>query len=303
MSTDMRDDLTRYLRASEALTRTADEVEELGRSEAVETYRSQMDLLGRRLQTNPRAFREIFIADGMGAVAAEFRQPELSAEFTDTLWAKLLAGNDASLVLMRFIWNLPLGAKRKFIRALDVHLSQRYPVFAGLSRGWPANASIPPYVREPEERSEDFELVNQGYLGYLSLGYTQREVDLLVWLEALRDKQCADKPCQLGELLAGRNEPKGGCPVQVAIPDMMALLGTGHFREAMDLIESINPLPNVTGRVCPQELQCQSVCAHSGRPIEIGQLEWFLPQRERLVNPDGNTAKYAGVPDPWQVAT
>ena len=46
MSTDMRDDLTRYLRASEALTRTADEEEELGRSEAVETYRSQMDLVG-----------------------------------------------------------------------------------------------------------------------------------------------------------------------------------------------------------------------------------------------------------------
>lgn len=303
MSTDMRDDLTRYLRAAEALTKTADEVEELGRSEAVETYRSQLDLLGRRLQTNPRAFREIFITDGMGAVAAEFRQPELSADFTGTLWAKLLAGNDASLVLMRFIWNLPLGAKRKFIRALDAHLSQRYPVFAGLSQGWPANSSIPPYIRQPEERSEDFELVNQGYLGYLTLGYSQREVDLLVWLEALRDKQCADKPCQLGELLAGRNEPKGGCPVQVAIPDMMRLLGTGHFREAMDLIESINPLPNVTGRICPQELQCQSVCAHSGRPIEIGQLEWFLPQRERLVNPDGNTAKYAGLPDPWQVAT
>ncbi|MDI9627379.1 MAG: sulfide/dihydroorotate dehydrogenase-like FAD/NAD-binding protein [Acidobacteriota bacterium] len=299
----MRDDLTRYLRAAEALTKTADEVEELGRSEAVETYRSQLDLLGRRLQSNPRAFREIFITDGMGAVAAEFRQPELSADFTGTLWAKLLAGNDASLVLMRFIWNLPLGAKRKFIRALDAHLSQRYPVFAGLSQGWPANSSIPPYIRQPEERSEDFELVNQGYLGYLTLGYSQREVDLLVWLEALRDKQCADKPCQLGELLAGRNEPKGGCPVQVAIPDMMRLLGTGHFREAMDLIESINPLPNVTGRICPQELQCQSVCAHSGRPIEIGQLEWFLPQRERLVNPDGNTAKYAGLPDPWQVAT
>lgn len=303
MSTDIRDDLTRYLKASEALTRTASEVEQLGRSEAVETYRSQLDLLGRRLQTNPRAFREMFITDGMGAVAAEFRQPELSAEFASTLWDKLLAGNDASLVLMRFIWNLPLGGKRKFIRALDQHLSGRYPVFAGLSDGWPANSAIPPYVRTPEERSEDFELVNQGYLGYLSLGYTQREVDLLVWLEALRDKQCADKPCQLGELLAGRKEPKGGCPVQVAIPDMMQLLGTGHFREAMDLIESINPLPNVTGRVCPQELQCQSVCAHAGRPIEIGQLEWFLPQRERLVNPGGNTAKYVGVPDPWQLAT
>ncbi|GAA2181630.1 hypothetical protein GCM10009785_17390 [Brooklawnia cerclae] len=303
MSTGTQDDLTRYLSASQALTETANAVEELARSEAVETYRRQMDLLGRRLQTNPRAFREMFISDGMGAVAAEFRQPELSEEFIQALWDKLLAGNDASMVLMRFVWNLPLGAKRKFIKALDVHLSDRYPVLRGLSVNWPAGSSIPPFIRTPEERSEDFELVNQGYLGYMSVGYSQREVDLLVWLEALRDKQCADRPCQLGELLSGRKEPRGGCPVQVHIPDMMRLLGTGHFREALDLIESINPLPNVTGRVCPQELQCQSVCAHSGRPIEIGQLEWFLPQRERVVDPEGNTTRYAGVPDPWQVAT
>ncbi|MEA5121024.1 MAG: sulfide/dihydroorotate dehydrogenase-like FAD/NAD-binding protein [Propionibacterium sp.] len=303
MTTTSHDDLTRYLSASQALAQTATEVEELARSEAVETYRRQIDLLGRRLQTNPRAFRDMFISDGMGAIAAEFRQPELSEEFTTALWQKLLLGNDASLVLMRFVWNLPLGAKRKFIRALDSYLSERYPVFKGLSVNWPAGSSIPPYIRTPEQRSEDFELVNQGYLGYMNIGYTQREVDLLVWLEALRDKQCADKPCQLGELLAGRKEPRGGCPVQVHIPDMMQLLGTGHFREALDLIESINPLPNVTGRVCPQELQCQSVCAHSGRPIEIGQLEWFLPQRDRVVDPDGNIARYANVPDPWQVAT
>jgi uncharacterized membrane protein len=30
----------------------------------------------------------------------------------------------------------------------------------------------------------------------------------------------------------------------------------------MELIEGINPLPNVIGRICPQELQCQGVCAH-----------------------------------------
>ena len=34
--------------------------------------------------------------------------------------------------------------------------------------------------------------------------------------------------------------------------------------------------------MCPQELQCQGVCTHTGRPIEIGQLEWYLPQREKL---------------------
>jgi glutamate synthase (NADPH/NADH) small chain len=80
---------------------------------------------------------------------------------------------------------------------------------------------------------------------------------------------------------------------------MLELLGTGRFREAMELIESCNPLPNVTGRVCPQELQCQGVCAHTKKPIEIGQLEWYLPQREKLVNAEGIAAKFTDLPDPW----
>ena len=65
---------------------------------------------------------------------------------------------------------------------------------------------------------------------------------------------------------------------------MLRLLGTGKFTQALELIESCNPLPDVTGRVCPQELQCQGVCTLTGRPIEIGQLEWFLPERAKLAN-------------------
>ncbi|HEY3548336.1 MAG TPA: FAD-dependent oxidoreductase, partial [Propionicimonas sp.] len=60
-------------------------------------------------------------------------------------------------------------------------------------------------------------------------------------------------------------------------------------------------MPDVTGRVCPQELQCQGVCLHKV-PMAIGQIEWFLPQREKIVNPGGTAARFAGVPDPWQVA-
>ena len=133
----------------------------------------------------------------------------------------------------------------------------------------------------------------------MSQGYSAREVDLFVWLEVLRDKQCDDRPCEIGVLLAGRAEPKGGCPVKIHIPEMLDLLGTGRFREALELIESCNPLPNVTGRVCPQELQCQGVCTITGRPIEIGQLEWFLPQREKLIEREGAAAKLDGAADPW----
>ncbi len=266
----------------------------------------QLEILKRRLQADPGQFRDVFISEGMQAVAWQFAQPDLSPEFTVTLWDSLRRADDASRILMRFIWALPLGMKRKFIRALDAHLSERYPMFTGLSVDWPADNAIPPYIREPGERDHDFELVNQGYLGYMKLGYTAGDVDLFVWLEALRDKQCAEKPCEVGIHLNRPGEPDritGGCPVRIHIPQMMELVGTGRFREALELIERINPLPDVTGRVCPQENQCQGVCILTRTPIAIGQVEWFLPEREKLVNPGGDAVRFAQHVDPWTAAT
>jgi glutamate synthase (NADPH/NADH) small chain len=299
----MNDDVRRYVEAAETLRSSRSQVEVLEHTESVESFTHQVDLLKRRLLADPRAFREMFISEGMQAIAWEFQQPELSAEFTETLWSMLRREDDASTVLMRFLWNLPLGKKRTFIRAIDAHLSDRYPMFDGLSVDWPAGNSIPPYIRGADDRAHDFGLVNRGYLGYRDIGYTARDVDLFVWLEALRDKQCAEKPCELGIFLSECKEPTGGCPVQIHIPEMLELVGTGRFREALELIESCNPLPDVTGRVCPQELQCQGVCLQNKMPIAIGQLEWFLPEREKLVNPGGDAQRYAGHRDPWEAAT
>ncbi|MEI6363362.1 MAG: sulfide/dihydroorotate dehydrogenase-like FAD/NAD-binding protein [Actinomycetes bacterium] len=295
------EDLQRYLDASSTLESSRAQVEVLERSEPVESFNHQMDLLKRRLTSEPRAFRELFISDGMAAVAWEFQQPELGPEFVDMLWSMLLRDDDSSTVLMRFVWDLPLSMKRKFVRGLDAHLSDRYPMFAGLSVDWPMNNGIPPYIRESEARSHDFGLVNQGYLGYMDVGCSARDVDLIVWLEVLRDKQCEEKPCELGAFLAEHSEPKGGCPVSIHIPQVIDLIGKGDFRGALELMEASNPLPDVTGRVCPQELQCQGVCLQK-LPIAIGQLEWFLPEREKIVNPEGAARKLAGRRDPWDVA-
>ena len=262
----------------------------------------QVELLRRRLEADPKAFRETFIEDGMNAVTWEFSQPELGEDFTRAMWQVLLREDDASRVLMRFLWGVPLSRKRKFIRAIDAHLSDRYPMFAGLSDGWPAGSSIPPHIREPEARGKDFGLVNEGYLGYLNVGFTRGEVDLLVWLEALRDKQCEEKHCEVGIMIAGRAEPKGGCPVKIHIPQVLELVGNGKFHEALELIESCNPLPDVTGRVCPQELQCQGVCIFTKMPIAFGQLEWFLPEREKLVDPGSVARRFAATVDPWEAA-
>ena len=135
-----------------------------------------------------------------------------------------------SAILLRFIWNVPLKFKRKFIAAIDAHLSDRYPMFKGLSQGWPAQNGIPPYIRSPEERAKDFELVNQGYLGYMNLGYSAREVDLLVWLETLRDKQCEDRAVRTRRAEAGRASPRAAARSRSIFPEMLRLLGTGRFQ-------------------------------------------------------------------------
>lgn len=296
------DDVRRYLDAKESLESTMTEVEDLEASEGVETFKRQLDLLKRRLVQEPAAFRDMFIEDGIAAAAWEFQQPELSDEFVEALWRILRTEGDASTVFMKFVWNLPVGKKRSFIRGVDRVLSDRYPMLKGFSAAWPANVAIPPYIREPEDRAEDFELVNAGYLGYMQTGLTAREVDLLVWLEVLRDKQCEERPCEVGAFKKDTDARIGGCPVRIHIPEMIDRIGNGDFRGALELIQASNPLPDVTGRVCPQELQCQGACLLKV-PMSIGQIEFFLPQREKLLYPNGAQEKFAGFPDPWKQGT
>jgi glutamate synthase (NADPH/NADH) small chain len=294
-------DLQRYFLANSEIATNRLTLEELEHGQAVELFQKQLALLQQRLAKDPRSFRHMFINEGIRAIAWEFQQDELTEKFTQTLWDLMLRGDDMSAVLLRFVWNIPLKFKRKFVRAIDVHLSGRYPMFKGLSHGWPGENGIPPYIRPPEQRSQDFDLVNQGYLGYMGLGYSAREVELLVWLEVLRDKQCDDRPCEVGVPVDGKAENDGGCPVKIHIPEMLQLMGAGKFKQALELIRDCNPLPNVTGRVCPQELQCQGVCTHTGRPIEIGQLEWYLPQREKLIESTSGRRESVTV-NPWAKA-
>jgi glutamate synthase (NADPH) small chain len=294
------EDLVRYRQVANALETTEAQIEELEGTEAFQVFQKQLQLLRKRLLNDPKSLRQVFIEDGTSAIAWEFKQPELGADFTKALWNILLRGDDMATILQRFIWAAPLKFKRKFIEAIDKHLGDRYPMFKGLSKDWPSGNFIHPYVRPAEERKSDFELVTTGYLGYRALGYSTREVDLFVWLEVLRDKQCEDRPCQTG-CIDAKGRKKGGCPLTIKVPDLLNLMGQGKLKQALKLIEQLNPLPNVTGRVCPQEHQCQGVCNISGRPIEIGQIEWYLPERQRLEEEQNgiDEAEWKDYVTPW----
>ena len=226
------DDVERYLQANleiennrQYIENSEEQIADLKHSTAVDLFQKQVGLLQKRLVNDPKFFQEVFISEGTSAITWQFQQDELSEKFTHTFWNLLLRNDDMSSLLLRFIWNLPLKQKRKFVRAIDSHLSGRYPMFKGLSEGWPGANNIPPYIRPPAERNQDFDLVNQGYIGYMGQGYSFREVEMLVWLEVLRDKQCDDRPCEIGvppdDDSSDGGEVDGGCPVKIHIPEML----------------------------------------------------------------------------------
>jgi glutamate synthase (NADPH/NADH) small chain len=73
-----------------------------------------------------------------------------------------------------------------------------------------------------------------------------------------------------------------GCPVNINIPVFLKLVAQGDFRGAITLIKETNSLPAVTGRVCPQEEQCEGKCTLSKRyeSVAIGRLERFVADWE-----------------------
>ena len=96
----------------------------------------------------------------------------------------------------------------------------------------------------------------------VALGYTQ---DLAI-AEAMRCLQCKTMPCV------------GGCPVKIQIPAFIGKIKEGDFEGAYQIISASSSLPAVCGRVCPQEMQCESKCVRAikGESVGIGRLERFV---------------------------
>ncbi|KFL36196.1 glutamate synthase subunit beta [Arenimonas donghaensis] len=68
------------------------------------------------------------------------------------------------------------------------------------------------------------------------------------------------------------------CPVHNPIPDWLALVREGRLFEAAELAHSTNPLPEVCGRVCPQDRLCEGDCTlHTGfEAVTIGSIEKYI---------------------------
>jgi glutamate synthase (NADPH/NADH) small chain len=89
--------------------------------------------------------------------------------------------------------------------------------------------------------------------------------------------ECSEMPCSTGKLEFS-DEIEGGCPVLIDVPGFIKLIKEGKiFQSWLKLMER-DSLPAITGRVCPQEVQCQLSCslAIKDDPVEIGRLERFV---------------------------
>ena len=71
------------------------------------------------------------------------------------------------------------------------------------------------------------------------------------------------------------------CPVHNYIPDWLKLVNDGNILEAADLCHQTNSLPEMCGRVCPQDRLCEGACTLNDGfgAVSIGNIEKYITDK------------------------
>jgi glutamate synthase (NADPH) small chain len=112
-----------------------------------------------------------------------------------------------------------------------------------------------PEKRAADARSQDFHEISQPFL----IAKAEEQ--------ASRCSQCGVPFCQVH------------CPLQNHIPDWLKLAAEGRLREAYELSTSTSTMPEICGRICPQDRLCEGNCVieQSGHgAVTIGSVEKFI---------------------------
>jgi glutamate synthase (NADPH/NADH) small chain len=87
--------------------------------------------------------------------------------------------------------------------------------------------------------------------------------------QAARCSQCGVPFCQIH------------CPLQNNIPDWLMLAAEGRMEEAYEMASATNNMPEICGRICPQDRLCEGNCVieQSGHgTVTIGAVEKFITE-------------------------
>ena len=112
-----------------------------------------------------------------------------------------------------------------------------------------------PPKREVDQRKKDF---NEIYDEYINEKAKE---------QSSRCSQCGVPFCQVH------------CPLSNNIPDWLKLTAEGRLKEAYELSQSTNNMPEVCGRICPQDRLCEGNCVieQSGHgTVTIGSVEKYI---------------------------
>ena len=125
-----------------------------------------------------------------------------------------------------------------------------------------ARLRIPPHhvtKQTPFERVHNWDEVYYGYTPEPAM------------FEAQRCIQCPAEPCVKA------------CPVGNDIPGALAFLELGRIGEAAAIFRSTSEMPELCGRLCPQESLCEGHCVvgKNAKPVAIGKLEAFVTDWDR----------------------
>ena len=114
-----------------------------------------------------------------------------------------------------------------------------------------------PPKREIDSRKDDFKEI---YDEFINEKATQ---------QSSRCSQCGVPFCQVH------------CPLSNNIPDWLKLTAEGRLQEAYELSQSTNNMPEVCGRICPQDRLCEGNCVieQSGHgTVTIGSVEKYITE-------------------------
>ncbi len=115
-----------------------------------------------------------------------------------------------------------------------------------------------PPKRDISNRKEDFDEIYQEFL-------KDRAAQ-----QSSRCSQCGVPFCQVH------------CPLSNNIPDWLKLTAEGRYEEAYQLSQSTNNMPEVCGRICPQDRLCEGNCVieQSGHgTVTIGSIEKYITEK------------------------
>lgn len=119
---------------------------------------------------------------------------------------------------------------------------------------------VPPPEQSPEESVKNFRAV--------FLGYSEEQAIV----EATRCIHCPKpEPCIVA------------CPLHNDIPSALLAIEEKRYEDAANIFRATSNLPEICGRLCPQEILCEGSCTVGGydRPVNIGKLEAFCTDWQR----------------------